>query len=146
MRDSVQSLTLTATLESLQPALAFIRKGACEAGLPETRTSEVEVIIEEILMNISRYAYPQDTAGDLTIKYWIPAPGELRFEVADQGRQFDPLAVPPPDLTLELGDRPIGGLGLVLIRSYADSLTYRREDGWNRLRFTISAGAISADH
>ena len=97
------------------------------------------MIIEEVLMNISRYAYPEGTAGDLTIKYWIPAPGELRFEVADQGREFDPLAVGPPDLTLELGNRPIGGLGLVLIRSYADSLTYRREGGWNRLSVAIRA-------
>jgi anti-sigma regulatory factor (Ser/Thr protein kinase) len=119
--------------------LAFVRKGASEAHLPETRAAEIEVIIEELLMNISRYAYPQGTAGDLTIKYWIPAPGELRFEVADRGRQFDPLAVAPPDLSLELGDRPIGGLGLVLIRSYADSLTYRHEDGWNRLSFAISS-------
>jgi anti-sigma regulatory factor (Ser/Thr protein kinase) len=140
LRDSVQSLTLTATLGSLQPALDFIRKGATEANLPEDRAGQVEVIIEETLMNISRYAYPQGAGGDLTIKYWIPAPGELRFEVADQGREFDPLAASPPDLTLDLGDRPIGGLGLVLIRSYADSLTYRREHGWNRLTFGVSAG------
>jgi anti-sigma regulatory factor (Ser/Thr protein kinase) len=145
LRDTVQSLTLTATLESLQPALAFIRKGATEANLPEDRAGQVEVIIEELLMNISRYAYPPGIPGDLTIKYRIPAKGELCFEIADRGREFDPLTVNPPDLTLDLGDRPIGGLGLVLIRSYADSLTYRREQGWNRLTFTISAGAIPAD-
>jgi anti-sigma regulatory factor (Ser/Thr protein kinase) len=137
--DTVQSLTLAANPLSLQPALDFIRKGAAEASLSDDRAGQVEVIIEEVLMNISRHAYPQGTPGDLTINYWIPAPGELHFEVADQGREFNPLAVGPPDLSLDLGGRPIGGLGLVLIRSYADSLTYRREQGWNHLTFAILA-------
>jgi len=141
--DTVQSLTLAATLGSLQPALDFIRRGANEANLPDDRAGQIEVIIEEVLMNISRHAYPQGTPGDLTINYWIPGPGELHFEVADQGREFNPLAVSPPDLSLELGDRPIGGLGLVLIRSYADSLAYRRERGWNRLTVAILAARRS---
>ena len=139
LRDTVQSLTLTAEPGSLQSALTFIRKGANDANLPDARAGQTELIVEEILMNISRYAYPQGTVGGLTINYWVPAPGELHFEVADQGREFDHLAVGPPDLTLNLGDRPIGGLGLVLIRPYADSLEYRRAEGWNRLTVGISS-------
>jgi len=89
-------------------------------------------------MNIVRYAYPEGARGIVTVSYTIPRPGELAVEVGDQGVEFDPLAASPPDLTLDLAQRPIGGLGIHLLKSFAKSLTYRREQGWNRLTFEIS--------
>lgn len=94
--------------------------------------------MEEILMNISRYAY-SDVPGELTIRYWVPGAGQLRVEVADQGREFDPLKASLPDLPPDLTGRPIGGLGIFLIRSFADSITYRRDGDWNRLTIAVSA-------
>jgi anti-sigma regulatory factor (Ser/Thr protein kinase) len=138
--DRIQSLTLVAQPGSLQAAQEFARRGAAEAKLPEDRAAQLDLIIEEILMNLSLHAYPDGAPGEVTILYSIPAPGELRLEVADQGREFDPLAAAPPDLTLDIGGRPIGGLGIFLVRSFTDSLSYRREQGWNRLTFAISAG------
>ena len=134
-----QSLTLVAKAESLGPATEFVRKGAREANLPESRIGELDLLIEEILMNVARYAYPKDTPGIVTVSYSIPLPGELALEVGDQGVEFDPLTATPPDLTLDLAQRPIGGLGILLLHSFAKSLTYRREQGWNRLRFGIAA-------
>lgn len=90
-------------------------------------------------MNIARYAYPEDAPGIVTVSYSIPLPGELALEVGDQGVEFDPLTASPPDLTLDLAQRPIGGLGILLLQTFAKSLTYRREQGWNRLRFGIVA-------
>jgi serine/threonine-protein kinase RsbW len=55
-------------------------------------------------------------------------------EVEDDGRPFDPLLVPPPDLTLPLERRPIGGLGIHLIRSLMDEVAYARHDGRNVLK------------
>lgn len=134
-----QSLTLLAKAESLGPATEFVRKGAREANLPESRIGELDLLIEEILMNVARYAYPADAPGIVTVSYSIPLPGELALEVGDQGVEFDPLKANPPDLTLDLAQRPIGGLGILLLHSLAKSLTYRREEGWNRLRFGIAA-------
>jgi serine/threonine-protein kinase RsbW len=134
-----QSLTLVAKAESLGPATEFVRKGAREANLPESRMGELDLLIEEVLMNIARYAYPEDAPGIVTVSYSIPLPGELALEVGDQGVEFDPLTASPPDLTLDLAQRPIGGLGILLLQSFAKSLTYRREQGWNRLRFGIAA-------
>lgn len=119
--------------------LDFVRKAAEEASLPEDRAAQLDLIMEEIVMNISRYAYPEGAAGDFTISYSIPAAGELQFEISDQGREFDPLAESAPDLSLDIAGRPVGGLGILLIRSFADSLSYRREQEWNRLTFAISA-------
>ena len=136
-----QSITLPAVAASLGEVTEFVRQGALDANLPEHRVGELEIVIEEIVMNVSRYAYIDGSSGSLTITYIVPKPGELHVEVADQGREFDPLQAIPPDLTLHLIDRPIGGLGIFLLKSFAQPLAYRRENGWNRLTFGISANS-----
>ncbi len=134
-----QSLTLVGKAESLGPATEFVRKGAREANLPESRMLELDLLIEEILVNICRYSYPEGDPGTVILTYSIPEAGELTVEVGDQGVEFDPLKASPPDLTLDLAQRPVGGLGIWLLKSLARSLSYRREQGWNRLTFAISA-------
>src|SRR5271166_1483225 len=117
----------------------FVRGGATEAGLPEERVGELDLLIEEIFMNVCSHAYPDGRQGVVTLTYSVPAPGELSVEVADQGAEFNPLTAAPPDLTLNLESRPIGGLGIFLVKALASSLSYRRDRGWNRLTFGISA-------
>jgi anti-sigma regulatory factor (Ser/Thr protein kinase) len=112
-----------------------------EASLPEVRIGELDLLIDELIMNVFTHAFPDGTPGDVTVTYSVPAPGELIVEVADQGIEFNPLKTEPPDLTLSLEARPIGGLGIYLVKTLAKSLTYRRAQGWNRLTFGISAGS-----
>jgi serine/threonine-protein kinase RsbW len=119
----------------------FVREGALEAKLPEERTGELDLMIEELFMNVCAHAYPQGMPGDVTVAYSVPAAGELSIEVADEGVQFDPLQAEPPDLTLSLEDRPIGGLGIYLVKTLARSLAYRRDQGWNRLTFAVSGSS-----
>ena len=133
-----RTLTITAHIGSLGAATEFVRKGAREAGLTEERTSELDLAVEEIFVNVSRYAYGQGPAGPVEITYRVPSHGGLEVEFADQGRAFDPLTVAPPHLDDNLSHRDIGGLGIFLVKSLASSLTYRRENGWNRLTFAIS--------
>jgi serine/threonine-protein kinase RsbW len=128
---------MSATPASLGPITDFVRGGALEASLPEERIGELDLMIEELLMNVCSHAYPPGAQGDVTVAYSIPAPGELSVEVADRGVHFDPLRAAPPDLSLNLEDRPIGGLGLHLVKTLAKSIAYRRDQGWNRLTFGI---------
>jgi anti-sigma regulatory factor (Ser/Thr protein kinase) len=121
--------------------MEFVRTGAVEAKLPNARIGELDLLVEEAIVNVCRYAYPEGRPGIMTVTHSIPAPGELTVEIADQGPAFNPLSTEPPDLTLSLQQRPIGGLGIFLLRTLAKSLTYRREDGWNRLTFGVSAGS-----
>ena len=132
---------MAANTASLHAAMEFMRTGAREAGLPEARTDELDLLIEEIFMNVCRHAYPDGKEGVVTLTYSIPAPGELRVEIADQGPEFNPLTAPPPDLTSNLESRPVGGLGIVLLKTLAPSLTYRRGSDWNHLTFCLSAGS-----
>jgi serine/threonine-protein kinase RsbW len=130
---------MAAKADTLGSVTQFVRNGAREAGLPEPRLRELDLLIEEILMNIYRYAYPKESPGMVTITYSLSKDGELAVEVRDQGVAFDPLTASPPNLSHDLTDRPIGGLGIVMMRSFAKSLAYRRENGWNLLSFGISA-------
>jgi anti-sigma regulatory factor (Ser/Thr protein kinase) len=132
-------LRLAANAACLHDALEFVRTGALEANLPEARIGELDLLIEEIFMNVCWHGYPDGRQGVVELAYSVPAPGELSVEVADQGVEFNPLTAAPPDVTLNLQDRPIGGLGIFLVKRLAPSITYRRDRDWNRLMFGISA-------
>lgn len=119
--------------------MEFVRKGALAASLPELCIGQLELVVEELFVNVCRYAYPAGAPGIATISYCIPAAGELTVEVADQGMEFNPLETPRVDVNADLDNRPIGGLGIHLLKGLASSLDYRREDGSNRLTFRISA-------
>lgn len=139
MAQASSSLSLAAESTSIQPASEFVRRGALEAGLPASRLPELDLVMEEILINVARYAYPPEVAGLVEITYAVPQPGRLSIEIADRGAAFNPLAHPEPELHLELAKRPVGGLGVFLTRKLTDSLQYRREGGWNRVCFEILA-------
>ena len=131
-------LELEAEVSSLGEVTEFIRKGAREASLPVERVSELDLLIEEIFMNVCRHAYPDGIPGVVRITYSVSLAGELKVEVADQGIEFNPLEAGPANTTLDLEHRPIGGLGICLLKTLAPSLSYCREGGWNRLSFGIS--------
>lgn len=141
MRGAIRSLTLAANTASLHAAMEFVRIGAVEASLPEVRVDELDLLVEEIFMNVCRHAYLDSTPGVVTLTYSVPIMGELRVEVADHGAEFNPLTAAPPDLTLNLESWPIGGLGILLVKALAQSVTYRRDRDWNRLTFGILAGS-----
>jgi serine/threonine-protein kinase RsbW len=138
---AARSLTVAANTAYLHAAVEFLRTGAREASLPEARMAELDLIIEEIFMNVCWHGYPDGADGVVTLTYSVPAPGELSVEVADQGAEFNPLTAAPPDLTLNLESRPIGGLGIFLMNRLAGFISYRRDSDWNRLTFGLSAGA-----
>jgi anti-sigma regulatory factor (Ser/Thr protein kinase) len=134
-----QSLTLPAQAESLGAVTHFVREGAREANLPAVRLGELDLLVEEIFMNIARHSYPKGLPGPVSVTYSITGQGELAVEFGDQGVEFNPLTADPPDLALDLTHRPVGGLGVFLLKAFADSLSYRREQGWNRLTLGISS-------
>jgi serine/threonine-protein kinase RsbW len=92
----------------------------------------VPLAIEEIVTNCINYGY--DDAGEHTIEITLTvADHTLTLTVVDDGHEFDPLARPAPNLTLAVEERPIGGLGIHLLRNLTDAMSYERRDGLNRL-------------
>ncbi len=95
----------------------------------------VPLAIEELVTNCIHYGY--DDAREHTILITLSVADQtLTMTVEDDGHEFDPLARETPDLDAPAEDRPIGGLGIHLLRNLADDMAYERRDGTNRLTLT----------
>ncbi|WP_028587397.1 ATP-binding protein [Desulfocurvus vexinensis] len=125
------TLRLPAALDRLDQYREFVLGCAREAALPADREGKLELILEELLVNVARYAYP-DGQGEVELCCGAD-PGRFVLVIRDWGPPFDPLAACTPDLDAGVDERPIGGLGIFFVRQMADGLAYRREDGANEL-------------
>ncbi|MEP7308985.1 MAG: ATP-binding protein [Acidobacteriota bacterium] len=94
--------------------------------------SEVNLALEEIVTNIISYGF--DGPGDHLIKICLSMEDrQLTSQVEDDGRPFDPLQAPGPDVTAALEDRDPGGLGILLVRRFMDDVSYSRNGDRNIL-------------
>lgn len=136
----MSSLTFPAQVESLPEALELVTTYAAAAGCLPPRLLEIELAVEEALVNICRYAYPQEP-GEAEIHCARGEGAAIVIEVRDAGVPFDPTAGALPDLTVDPEQRPVGGLGLLLLRTLIEVVRYERQEGWNILRLTAQLQA-----
>lgn len=126
-------LQLPATLEQLAAVNSFLETNIPDGFRPIL--PNVELVAEELLVNVFSYAYPDGETGTAEVLLReISFDGErmLCFSVKDWGTPFDPFAeAPAPDLSLDTESRPIGGLGVFLIRSVTVHQAYTRENEAN---------------
>ena len=86
------------------------------------------------MVNCVQYAYAKGETGEISLSIqWDNEKHELTFELRDKGVPFDPTAAPDPDTTLSAEERPIGGLGILLVRKLMDTVSYSRQSGQNVL-------------
>ena len=127
-----RSLTLTNDLKRVPRLNTFIDE-VCEAnGFDMSTTMQINLAIEEAVVNVMNYAYPEGTKGDITIETRANN-SEVFFIISDTGKPFDPTAKAEVDITQSAEDRSIGGLGIHLIRQIMDHINYERVDGHNIL-------------
>ena len=118
------------------PQLAeFVETIAEEKKLDHSLSLSLNLALEEAVTNVIMYAYPEGTDGLVDIEAIIREES-LSFVITDSGRHFDPTAKPEADITLSAEDRPIGGLGIYLVKNIMDTVTYERKDGKNILSMT----------
>lgn len=99
---------------------------------------KVQVVMDELLGNIIRYScsqLPDDVLVDIRFEV---TDGLLIAEIQDPGPEFNPLDSAKPDLHQPLEERPIGGLGLHLVKQMTRDMIYQRNGGKNQLRLTFS--------
>jgi len=124
------------TLRNRLPEIARsqdeLEKFATGHSFPQRKLHEVQLAFEEHLTNIVRYAYNDQAEHQIRVQFEFDS-DELRIEVMDDGRPFNPLEHPAPDLTVPLDQRPIGGLGIHMIRKSLDGVEYRHEQNRNVL-------------
>ena len=93
----------------------------------------INLVLEELGLNIMSYGYGEEGLHEFEITLTSEA-DVLRIEVTDDGRPFDPLnEAPEPDLDASVDDRQVGGLGIHLVRTMVDEMSYRREQDKNHL-------------
>jgi serine/threonine-protein kinase RsbW len=134
MQDLVSKIRLPARMQSLETLIQFVSLCARHHGFPTKRVHQIEISVEEALVNIFHYGYPEKV-GDVEVSCRIDA--RLRFitEISDQGLPFDLLSVQTPVLGEDVADRPVGGLGVYMIRRLVDEVKYRRQGANNIVTF-----------
>ncbi len=128
------SLRIPATIESLGLVQDFVGEHAGRLGLGADLAGKLELVVEELVVNIGSYAYPEGE-GDMEVDC-VLSPDATRFclILRDWGAAFDPLNREAPDLEAGLDEREPGGLGIFLVREMADECTYRRNGDMNEFR------------
>jgi anti-sigma regulatory factor (Ser/Thr protein kinase) len=129
-------MRLPARLPSVALATTFVAYHASAAGLPPNRVAAIELVVEEALVNICHYAY-RNKVGNVEVRCNRDGTRQFHIEIIDAGEPFNILTLPPPDPTATLDQRPVGGLGVLLIRSLVDNAGYRREDSRNILQLVV---------
>jgi serine/threonine-protein kinase RsbW len=124
-----------AQIAVIPETIAFVAGHAADWGLHPQRLSHLELAVEEAVANICDYAY-EVPPGDFTVRI-RPESSSLVVEIVDDGVPFDPLDVAEPDLRAGVRDRPIGGLGILLVRRLMDEVSYRRDGDRNILTLVI---------
>ena len=126
------TLALKNNIDEINRLHTFIEEVGEVFALPMKTVMNLNLVLEEAVTNVIMYAYPKEEHEyiHLTAK---EQEGKLIFILTDSGKAFDPTQAPDADITLSADDRPIGGLGIFLIRKIMNEVKYERIDGKNVL-------------
>ena len=107
-----------------------------EYGIDDETTKTLYLALEEWVANVIGYAYPKGMRGHVEVTADV-SDGVLTLVIKDHGMPFDPTQQAEVDVDANLNDRAIGGLGIYLVRTIMDTVTYERTaDGYNRFVLT----------
>ena len=129
----MNELTIEATPENVDQVIEFIDEQLVDAGCGMNERMTIETAADELFANIANYAYNPET-GYATVRVdVIEEPLSVEITFIDNGVPYDPLANEDPDTTLSVEDRPIGGLGILIVKKSMDKVSYEYKDGKNIL-------------
>jgi anti-sigma regulatory factor (Ser/Thr protein kinase) len=126
----------TARMDVFPEVAAFVDEVAAAAALERDDGLRLRLCVEELFTNTVRHGHGGDSDEPVTVSAVIQ-PGEVALTYEDTAPPHDPTtaALPDPDRLAE--QRRIGGLGVLLIRSFADDLAYTRTGGSNRITLVV---------
>jgi anti-sigma regulatory factor (Ser/Thr protein kinase) len=129
--ENEQEITVAATIEQIPVISDFIERLMSNAGFDSRKIMEVQLALEEACTNVAKYAYP---GKDGTIHIVARVHGDrLVLIIEDDGIPFDPTTHTVTLSQAGTKDRPVGGLGIHLIRCYVDGMSFEFRDGKNAL-------------
>ena len=128
-----QVLNIRNDIQSLPLVNEWIEQCCEEAGLGLDWVMKFQLVIEEMVSNVIFYAYDsQQQEAAIELRFTWEA-GTVSILLRDWGKPFDPTAKEDPDITLSVDDRPIGGLGIFMVKQLMDEVRYERVGSSNLL-------------
>ena len=128
-------LSLYNKIEEIEKLPGFVTNAVKASKLDPELIPSLNLAIEEIATNVIMYAYPERQEETFSIDAAVTDTG-LTFTITDSGKAFDPTAKEDVDINAGVSERPIGGLGIHLVRTIMDEVHYKRTDGKNILILT----------
>ena len=128
-------LNVPSTVEAIRPATEQAEAWLAGHQVSFEAMYLASLTIEELVTNCIKYGYSDTDEHTVEIVFSV-VDGVLTIDVMDDGNPFNPLEAPGPDFSVAAEQRPIGGLGLHLLRELSDEQRYERRDGTNRLTLT----------
>lgn len=128
---------LRGVLADLDTVHAAISDVSRQHALPEDLITPLRLALDELITNVVEHGFAAHALGERYLVLRLDATGDVvHATIEDNGIPFDPTAAAAADPGGELDERPIGGLGLHLVRRSIDRMHYRRDGELNVL--TIS--------
>ena len=139
-----KTLDLPNDISTIPQLNAFVDEVCETVGLDMATTMSMNLALEEAVVNVMSYAYPQGIIGNVKIEAKANEK-RLKFTLSDTGTPFDPTKKEDADISLSVEERPIGGLGIYLVRQIMDSVNYERIGGKNVLTLRKSLTTTNKD-
>ncbi len=130
-----KQLVIGNDITELGRVVTFLEVLEDEWALPVGLIMPLNLVLEEALTNVIFYAYEKESKNEIVIDF-KKGENQLEIKITDSGKPFDPTEKADPDITLSVGERPIGGLGIMLIKKIMDKVTYQRKESFNILLMT----------
>ena len=127
-----KSLILANDIAEISKLSAFIDEIGEEFSLTPDVVFNLNLVLEEAVVNVINYAYPKEEHQSIYLSAALHD-DSIVFVLTDTGKEFDPTQAPEADITLSAEERPIGGLGIFLIRQIMNEVKYQRIEGKNVL-------------
>lgn len=143
MSDGAVDIFLQSRREEIERLVDDVNRFTKRHDIREDDANALHLVLDELVINIVRHGYGETNDG--TIQVRLERSGDtLTVVLKDGAPAFDPTRVPEPDLDQPLELRPVGGLGIHIVRSLVDAMTYRREGNANVLTLTKALTSLAA--
>ena len=126
-------MTVDAKIDSLDDILDKLRELLKGREYSSKCMMQMHIAVEELFVNIAKYAYPMDKPGKAWVDMDVDADNVVTMIFKDEGTPYNPLAKEDPDVTLSAEDRDIGGLGIFMAKKSLDLIEYAYENNQNVL-------------
>ena len=129
----MESIKKQAIFSNLEEVLDFVRTKTGAFGMSKNTAQDVILAVEELLVNVISYAFPERENGDMEVECKKNG-DDFCVCIIDNGIEFDVTSVAKPDISTPIHERKIGGMGIFLVKNVVDEVIYKRKTKKNILK------------